>query len=94
MSADRATDRLRRNPAVLWRRIASGVVLLTPDAEDAIEVTGSGARLWELLAEPISVSEIAAQLAEEHRTEKAIVQRDLAPVLDALTSQGAIEVVR
>jgi hypothetical protein len=84
---------LRRRAEVLWRRVTSGVVLLTPEAADVIEVTGPGAEIWDLLAEPITFGELTARLARDHESDAATVRRDVEPVLEELVARGAVEVV-
>jgi hypothetical protein len=54
-------------------------------------VSGSAALLWELLADPIMLSELAAELAAIYEVEASGIEVGLAPVLEGLHTAGAIE---
>lgn len=80
-----------RSDKVLWRRTMRGVALLPPGSEPPLTLTGSGAQLWEVVAEPRTLTETADILAERHGADPAVVAADVAPVLDELTRCGVLD---
>lgn len=81
-----------RRPETLWRTAGDTVALL-PDGQEArpLVVAGSAAMLWELLAAPVSLGELVGELARRYGADRAVIERDLLPVLEQLCSSGAIE---
>jgi hypothetical protein len=82
-----------RAAGTLWRNAGETVVLL-PAAEERptpLVVSGSAAVIWELLAEPVTLSELAAKLAAIYEVEAQVIERDLSPVLEGLYTEAAIE---
>jgi len=51
-----------------------------------------GARIWELVREPISVSEVQATVVEEYDVEPARAERDVLALLQRLVDEGLVEV--
>jgi hypothetical protein len=83
--------RWRRHPAVLWRRSLDAVLLLPEHAAEPVTLEGTGVALWELLAEPATVAQLAAVLAEAHDADPAVVAADIEPVVAQLAALGALE---
>ena len=52
-----------------------------------------GARVWELIQEPASVSKLRDALLEEYEVEPAQVEADIKVLLGDMTSHGLVEVV-
>jgi hypothetical protein len=82
-----------RHPESLWRAAGDTVVVLPGAGEvrTPLCISGSAAQMWKRLAEPVSVAELAAELAEEYEADAAEIAADLAPVLDDLLAAGAVE---
>ena len=76
---------------MLWRDGEFGVVLLAPGAREPKTLTGSGRELWRALDRPMTATQLAAELALVFDTDPARVAADIAPVLEELTSMGALE---
>lgn len=85
-----AGPRYARAEAVLWRRTATAVVLLPLEDGEVIELAGTGAALWDLLAEPVTVGEAAAVLSSAFRTSPEQVAADIGPVLVELAGRGVV----
>jgi len=51
-----------------------------------------GARVWELVQEPVAVSEVRAAIVEEYEVEPARAERDVLALLHRLAHEGLIEV--
>lgn len=52
-----------------------------------------GARVWELIQEPSSVSQVRDALLEEYEVESAQVESDVKALLGDMVSHGLVEVV-
>jgi hypothetical protein len=83
--------RLRRKTDVLWRRSLDAVLVLPPGTAEPLTLAGTGPEVWGLLAEPISMSHLVGELATRYEADTAIVEADLAPVVDRLVAIQAIE---
>lgn len=57
------TERWERSADVLWRRTATGVVVLPDNSNTAVTLGGLRAALWESLARPQTVPGIVTALA-------------------------------
>jgi hypothetical protein len=53
-----------------------------------------GARVWNLLQQPRSVSALRDVLLDEYEVEKELCERDLIALLQKMHGEGLIEVVR
>jgi hypothetical protein len=83
--------RVRQAPDVLSRAVDFGVVLLAPVGREPLTLEGTGRALWDALAEPVTPSALAADLARAFAADPARVASDIAPILAELTRVGAIE---
>lgn len=81
--------RFVRHPGTLWRRTLDGVVVLAPDSETPLRITGAGHALWMLLAEPATVEELVGDLASVYGRTAAEVGADVERVLRQLSEAGA-----
>ncbi len=79
-----------RSERVLFRNLPDGVVLLSIDGGDPLFLGGSGALLWNLLAEPTGVEEATEILAEAHQADPETVRADIEPVIDELARLGVV----
>lgn len=84
------TTWLGRADRVLWRDTPGGVVLLSMVMPAPVLLTGSGAALWELLADPIQLEEAAMLLAEFYGVPDDVVMQAILPVTSELVRCGAI----
>jgi hypothetical protein len=83
--------RWRRRPDALWRRSLDAVLVLPAGSDEPITLAGTGPALWELLAEPCTVAQLAAVLSEAYGAEAATVEADVAPVVGELVRLQALE---
>jgi Coenzyme PQQ synthesis protein D (PqqD) len=83
--------RLRRRSDVLWRRSLDAVLVLPSGTAEPLTLAGTGPEVWELLAGPISMPELARELATAYNTDAATVEADLTPVVERLLEIQAIE---
>jgi Coenzyme PQQ synthesis protein D (PqqD) len=84
------TTSYRRRSDVLWRRSLDSVVCLPPDASEPVTLGGTGPEVWDLLRQPHSLAEFAAELADRHGADVDVVARDVEPVLERLAALGLI----
>jgi len=82
----------RRNPEVLSRRHANGLLLLCPGAESPVFLEGSAPAIWALLECPASLDQLAEDLAEVFgRSSEALIS-DLKSLLENLMIVRALSV--
>lgn len=78
--------------SVLLRAVDGETVLLNMVDEHYFGVDGVGTRLFELLAEPMRVDEVLAQLLDEYDVDEATLRSDLEQFVGELAAAGLIVV--
>ena len=101
MTVDGAT-RYLRSSSVIARRVA-GEMLLVPVAGRSLDPThrsaelfvlnATGERMWEWLAEPKSVPELARNLIAEYEVTAELAEADAAAFVQSMREVGAIDIV-
>lgn len=84
------TNRWERSVEVLWRRTASGVVVLPNDSSTASTLEGLHAALWSALARPMSVDVLTDHLSEHLDDDPAGRRRLVTEAIRFLVSMGAV----
>lgn len=84
------TSKLRRSQGVVWRRTMDGIVVLPAHADEPIALLGAAASVWELLAEPLTASEVVAALASHYEVAPEQVTSEIRATLDGLLRRGAL----
>ena len=85
------TDCFVRDEAVLWRRVVDGVLLLPPESDELMLLTGSGGEIWHALERPRSATELAGVLADRYDvTEQQLLSQVLPSTLDELERRRAV----
>lgn len=84
--------RYGRAPDVLWRR-SLGRLIARPRGGVPVMIDGTGAALWDALAEPGSIVDVARTLATAFDADAALVARDVEPVLEELVEQALVSIV-
>lgn len=82
-----------RRADVLWRTTADRVLLLAPEADEVVTVSGPGVAVWLLLDHPQAFDELVTHLAELYGAEQARVAADLDPLLADLAGRRLVEEV-
>jgi hypothetical protein len=82
-----------RAPGAIWRDGDFGVVVLGAASYEPVTLAGTGVAIWDVLARPRRRFELVELLATRFAADADEVARDVAPVLDALVAEGALEVV-
>ena len=84
--------RYHRNGKVLAQPLDDQVILLSADRSDLLTLNGSGAAVWEALAEPGTVEEVTARiLGSWPGADSSVVRADVVAFLDQLITLGAVE---
>lgn len=84
------TSRWQRNPDVLWRFSDERVLLQVAEMNDAMLLDGSGGAVWRALAEPKTLAELTAVLAQVHGVEPTAIAGDVRDVVSDLTAHGLV----
>ena len=79
---------------VIFETLDAQLVLLNLDTSHYFNVTGSGARIWELIQEKGDTDEVRAAVVEEYAADEATLRRDLETFLGELEKRGLIVVER
>jgi len=85
------TSRIRRVPWAVTETVAGETVLLDPVGDRYLRLNGTGAALWELLAEPRAPDELSRALSDRHALDIDVATRDVGAFLDALRSRKLVE---
>lgn len=83
-------DRWERSPEVLWRRTATGTVVLPNDSSAASCLEGLHAALWLALARPMSIDVLVDHLTEHLDDDPAARRRVVAEAIRFLVALGAV----
>lgn len=80
-----------RVESVLWRRTLGGVVVLPTAGEgEPVALHGPAAGIWELLADPMTATDLVATLAATYGVDESQVATDVDAALDVLLELGAL----
>ena len=93
---DRTNDQVmsatwRRATDVLWRSSLDSVMILGRADTEPLVLAGTGGAVWDLLAVPIRLADLATLLANRYGAPIDEIISDVAPVLVRLERSGAIE---
>jgi len=88
------TRRFRQHPAAIFRRLTDGVVVLSLDGhdEDPLFLAGTGGDLWDVLATPHSLTELAGELGALYGQPPELIAQDIRGVLDELVEAAILTV--
>ena len=82
--------RYSRNPDALHRSTVRGVLVLPPGRDEPQLITAPGDRVWEELARPRTLDDLAATLAAQFEAEPTLVANDVSALLDQLIQLGVV----
>lgn len=92
MGRDILGQQVRRVDWAVTETVAGETILLDPVGDRYLRLNATGAALWELLAEARTPSDLARALAERHRLDQDVAERDVAAFVDALRARGLVHV--
>jgi hypothetical protein len=82
----RATDQL-------CSEMAGEVIIFSPTSGRYYSLAAVGAKIWALVENPISVSDICTLIHKEHDVEPEICERDVHKFIEGLMTAGLIRVL-
>ena len=83
-------SRFVRAPEVLWRQLADAVLIRTVANPDVVELFGTGVLLWAALVEPVTVADLATELAAVVGAPLDVVAPDVRTALADLAGRGLV----
>ena len=84
---------MRRNDLV-ETEIDGEVVMMSLERGNCYGLENSAARIWKLLASPISVAALCETLGREYAVEPESCRADVLKFLDQLTQENLIQIVK
>ena len=81
------SPRWHRRLRALWRHSSDRAIVLPPGQSDLLLLEGTGAVIWELLADPTDEHDLVALLVEATDTDRAIVAPEVAAFLAQLATE-------
>jgi len=89
-AAPRSSSSWRRDNELPFQKLDEETIVLDPRRREVHLLNETAARLWELLASPRSVDEIAATLGEEYDVGEAELREAVVECLEGLASKGLL----
>lgn len=89
-----STDRVTISPRVLFRELDGEAVLLDLQSERYYGLDDVGTRIWSLLSELGDVQVVRERLLSEYNVDGAVLERDLARLIEELAKFGMLTVER
>ena len=83
---------VQRHPEALATEIPDGYLVLEMTSLRCLSFAGSAARIWELLAEPASVSNLCGRLRQEYRVATDVCLAETLAHLTRLAEGGIVQV--
>ncbi len=83
-----------RRAECTWRRTLDGVLVLAAKADAPVHIGGSGALAWDLLSEPMTMTELIAGLTDAYDLRPEVLVGDIARLVDQLVQLGVVSVTR
>ena len=81
----------KHSKRVAWRKVADEAVILDVETAAYYSLNGAGLRMWELLGEGGSVSDVARRLSEEFEASEGEIQKDCTELVSKLKKEGLLE---
>ena len=83
--------RWARHPLALWRRSGDRIVVLCPDQDEPLLLTGTGQALWEVLEEPTTTEELVTIMAAVTASSRDGIAGPVHDLLVELASEQAVQ---
>ena len=77
--------------SVAWRQVADEAVILNVDTVVYYSLRGAGLRMWELLGDGKSASDIARILTQEYEASEDGIRKDCADLICKLRKESLVE---
>lgn len=83
-------DRLYRNEDLAFRVLAGEAVLIHARNREVHVLNETATRVWDLLAEPLTVADLCQRLMAEFEPEDNTLEQDLQSFIEQLKEKGLI----
>lgn len=85
-----STERYARNPSAMEVEIADRLVLFDPEAGQFCDLNGTGRAIWEMLAEPSALSDVAQRVSQRYLVTPETCQPEIGLFLETLQRSGFV----
>jgi hypothetical protein len=85
------STRIARSERVVAEPMDGGIVMLDPEADRYLRLNATGTLIWEALAEPATVAELARVLSERSGVSAERAEADAVAFIDQLVDLGAAQ---
>lgn len=84
-----ATTRVARSEGLVAERMEGGIVMLDPETDRYLRLNATGRLIWEALAQPATVAELARVLSERGGISAERAEADATTFIEGLLDFGA-----
>ena len=84
-----AGTRVARSEGLVTEEMDGGIVMLDPETDRYLRLNATGKLIWEALAEPATVGELAGELSERGGISRERAEADAAAFIEGLIDFGA-----
>ena len=84
--------KIKRSDNTIWRVVDGEVVILLPDGHMLYALKGCGSRVWELIEEEKSISEIARKICDEYEVEPERASEDITEFINELAEMKLVDI--
>jgi hypothetical protein len=84
-----ATTRVARCDGLVAEQMEDGIVMLDPESDRYLRLNATGRLIWEALAEPATVAELARVLSERSGISRERAEADASEFIEGLIEFGA-----
>jgi hypothetical protein len=78
--------------AAVWADVGDETAILDTAAGEYFGVQAGGARVWQLLQEPVRMAELCDRIAAEYDVERTRCEADLEEFITALVADGLVRI--
>jgi hypothetical protein len=88
-----ATGSWRRDTELPFQKLDEETIVVDPRRREVHLLNETAARIWELLASPQSVDQLAATLGDEYDVEESELRAAVVELVDGLSDKGLLVAV-
>lgn len=86
------TSKFQRNPDLIATDMDGDTVMMSIERGEYYGISGVGSRVWELLASPVSMTDIVQTICNEFEVDESTCQADMAHFIEDMQGHGLISV--
>ncbi|MBP0011911.1 MAG: lasso peptide biosynthesis PqqD family chaperone [Roseofilum sp. SBFL] len=87
------TQKLVRNPDILASNLEDELVMMNIESDSYYGTNPVGTRIWELLEQPVTVSELCGLLQEEFDVDDQTCQQDVLPFIQKIVDEKLVSII-